>query len=155
MIKGSKGVTLLELIVAIAIIGILAGLALPAFDNQIKDARLVSNTNLVVGAYNFARSEAINRGTQIKVIDTANGWAVTTIASAGPPAVAQQILKEFAPEQTGITWAPVAFPDVIYNSSGFRPFGSAAVVLSLTDSRGTGRTITISPVGSTSVVKIP
>ncbi|MDQ7049220.1 MAG: GspH/FimT family pseudopilin [Enterobacterales bacterium] len=71
----NHGVTMLELVVTIAIVGILASLAVPAFDNQIKDSKLISNTNLVVGAFNMARSEAINRGAQVRVNGIANGWA--------------------------------------------------------------------------------
>ena len=148
MIKYSKGVTLLELIVAIGIAGILLSLALPAFDNQIKDSRIVANTNLVIGAYNLARSEAINRGVQVQVIDITDGWAVEEVVSGAE-------IKRFEPDSDGITWTPSTFPDIPFNPTGFRPFGSAAVTITLEDSRGKGRIITISPAGSTSKVKIP
>jgi type IV fimbrial biogenesis protein FimT len=145
MFKNSKGVTLLELVVAIAIVAILASLAIPAFDNQLKNSRIVANTNLAVGAFNIARSEAINRGVQTTVVATANGWAVEEVASGVQ-------IKLFEPDQKDITWS--GYSPVIYNSTGFRPFGSSAVTLQLVDSRGIGRKITISVAGSTKVVEI-
>jgi len=144
----SHGVTLLELIIAIAIIGILGSLAVPAFDNQIKDSKLISNTNLVVGAFNIARSEAINRGVQVKVNNIANGWAVTDVVTG-------EVLNQFEPSDNGITWTPAVFPDVIYNTNGFRPFGSQPVTIQLVDSRGIGRIVTVSAAGSTKVAMVP
>ncbi len=147
MMKNSKGVTLLELVTVIAIVGVLASLAIPAFDNQLKNSKLVANTNLLIGAYNVARSEAINRGVQVKVSDIADGWAVVDV-------VTNEELNRFEPNYDGITWTPAVFPDVTFNATGFRPFGSAAVTIRMEDSRGMGRIITISAAGSTSVVKI-
>jgi len=148
MLNNSKGVTLLELIIAIGIVGIIASMAIPAFDNQLKDSKIVANTNLVIGAYNLARSEAINRGLQVQVVDTADGWAVEEVASGTE-------IKRFEPDNDGLTWTPATFPDLPYATNGFRPFGSAAQTIKLCDSRGKGREITISPAGSTSVDKSP
>jgi len=148
LVQYSKGVTLLELITAMAIVGILAALALPAFDNQLKDSKIVSNTNLVIGAYNLARSEAINRGLQVQVVGIANGWAVEEVASG-------TVIKQFEPDGKGLTWTPSSPPDLPYDSSGFRPFGSSAQTIKLCDSRGKGREITINTAGSTSVDKTP
>lgn len=147
MFHNSKGVTLLELIIAIAIVGILAAMAVPAFDNQLKDSKIVANTNLVIGAYNLARSEAINRGVQVQVTDIADGWAVEEVVSGTE-------IKRFEPDNDGLTWTPAAFPDTPYNTNGFRPFGLGAQTIRLEDSRGKGRIITISSAGSTSVVKL-
>lgn len=139
------GFTLLELLITLAIAGIMMAYALPAFDNMTKNSRLTANTNLIIGAYNLARSEAIARGTDVIVRDLADGWQVAQVA----PDVD---IKDFEPDIEGITFTPSAFPDVTYSSSGFRPFTDNAVVtLILCDARGEGRTITISPSGMTSV----
>jgi len=147
MVRNCKGVTLFELMVTVGIVGILMALAIPAFDNQMKNSRIVSNANLVIGALNMARSEAVNRGVQVRVIDIANGWAVIDV-------VTNAELNRFEPDDSGITWSPSSFPDITYQPTGFRPFGSTAVAIKLVDSRGVGRIITVSPVGSTSVVEI-
>jgi type IV fimbrial biogenesis protein FimT len=144
MLKKSKGVTLLELIVAIAIIGILASMAIPAFDNQIKNSRLVSNTNLIVGAVNIARSEAVNRGVQVMITAGGNGWIVQEVVSGTE-------ISRFEPDDSGITWSPATFPDITFNSTGFRPNLSPVVTIKLTDDRSESKTISISAAGSTDV----
>jgi len=145
-IANCKGVTLLELIVAIAIVGILASIAVPAFDNQIKNSRLSSNASLVAAAFNLARSEAINRGLDVTVTNTANGWAVSEVVSG-------EEINRFEPDSTGITWTPATLPAITYTSTGFRTFGSSVEIIKLEDDRGIIRTITISTAGSTKVEK--
>ena len=143
-IANCKGVTLLELIVAIAIVGILASIAVPAFDNQIKNSRLSSNASLVAAAYSLARSEAINRGADVKVENIATGWRVIEVLSGDE-------INRFEPDSSGITWSPATLPEITYTSTGFRTFGSSIEIITLEDDRGISKTITISTAGSTKV----
>lgn len=75
-----RGFTLVELIVAIAILAILLGVAVPSFRGAIAANRVTSSTNELVGAMALARSEAIRRGSRISVCKSANG---ATCAAAG------------------------------------------------------------------------
>jgi len=144
MVKNSRGFTLLELIIAIGVVGVLASLALPAFDTQLKNSRMVSHTNLVVGALNMARSAAIDKGLRVKVTGTTNGWAVQEDVSG-------IILNQFEPDNNGVIVTPPA-SDVVYASSGFRPFGdNTPVTIKICDDRSSGRLITVSTAGSTRV----
>ncbi len=63
----TKGFTLLELMVTIAIVGILVGIAIPNFTSIIIINRLTTSANELVTALNLARSEAIKRGIQVTV----------------------------------------------------------------------------------------
>lgn len=155
MIRNCRGVTLLELLMTIAIIGVLASLAIPAFDNQLKNSKLRSSANLLLTAYGIARSEAINRGVDTEVTGDSYGWIVATIASVGPPAVAAETLNEFQADNSGITWDPAVLPAVTFLSTGFRPFGGGEQVIELCDERGVGREITITSAGSISVETLP
>jgi len=65
--KANQGFTLVELIITIALIGIIAGFAIPQFGNMIDRNRVVSTTNSVVGLLNYARSEAIRRNVRVQV----------------------------------------------------------------------------------------
>jgi len=151
MSKFNQGITLLELLISIAIVGILAAVAIPAFDNQIKNSKLKSAANQMLTAYGIARSEAVSRNAQTRITGDSNGWNVSTVAVAGPPAVASEVLNTFAPDSTGITWTPSTLPTITYNATGFRPFGSSEQVIKLCDDRSKGREITITAAGSVSV----
>ncbi len=61
------GFTLVELMVTMAIVGILAGLAVPSFGTMIAQNRMVTQTNELVGMLNLAKSEAIKRGAAVRL----------------------------------------------------------------------------------------
>lgn len=81
--RGSAGgFSLPELVVAVAIIGILAAAAVPAFQNMIIQSRLSSQTNDLISAIQAARGEAIRRNQQIRFCRTASTTS-TDCAGAG------------------------------------------------------------------------
>lgn len=65
--KCNAGFTLLELMITIAIAGILVGIAIPSFTSTITSNRLTAHANELVTALNLARNEAVKRGMSVTV----------------------------------------------------------------------------------------
>jgi len=68
-----SGVTLLELMVALAIAAILLTMALPGFSSLARSSRLSSVTNEFVSSLHLARSEAIKRNSHVVMCKSATG----------------------------------------------------------------------------------
>jgi len=70
-----QGFTLIELFVAIAVMGVLVSLALPSFQQLMNNSRIVSETNGLVGDLALARSEALRLGKVVTVCASSDGAA--------------------------------------------------------------------------------
>ena len=67
-----SGVTLIELLIGLAILGILCIVAVPSMNNMIRDARLSAQTDLLIHVLNIARLEAVKQRTSMTVCPAAN-----------------------------------------------------------------------------------
>lgn len=77
--KVCRGFTLLELMVTIAVVAILATVGVPGFRDLIQNNRVTTQTNEIVNALAFARTEAIKRGraVEVDIVDGNPGWSAT------------------------------------------------------------------------------
>lgn len=97
-ISSAKGFTLLELIITLAIAGILLGVGVPSFTSMMAESKIGAQYNSLVGSLYHARSEAIKGAADVTVCprqaagafncgtdgDWENGWIVF-IDSANTP----------------------------------------------------------------------
>lgn len=60
-----RGFNLLELMVGITVLGVLLGFGIPSFTQIIRNNRMAEQSNSVVTALNYARSEALKRGFRV------------------------------------------------------------------------------------------
>ena len=75
--KQSRGITLIELMVTIAIAAGLIASAVPNFEETIRNNRMVTQINELHASLNFARSEAIKRNSNITICRSSNGSSCT------------------------------------------------------------------------------
>jgi prepilin-type N-terminal cleavage/methylation domain-containing protein len=91
-----RGFTLIELMVALVVLGILLGIGIPSFNSVIESTNLRSVTHSLNTATQLARSEALDRRDDVVVCrangalsacsfgaDWSNGWIVATLKPAG------------------------------------------------------------------------
>jgi len=153
--KKHSGFTLVELMVVVAIAGMAMAFAIPAMGTFIKNERLVTQINTLVGHLAYARSEAVTRRQQVILCassnmtscsgaDWATGWILFIDADNGSDFDAgEQILRAKAPlEGIGTTLVSSAGSMVIYDNRGFSP--NANGVFSLCDDRGAAHVKSIS-----------
>jgi type IV fimbrial biogenesis protein FimT len=67
-----RGVTLIELMVTVVVMGVILAIGIPSFRSTIASSRLTGTTNDLVGSLALARSEAIRRGTRVSVCMSGN-----------------------------------------------------------------------------------
>jgi type IV fimbrial biogenesis protein FimT len=67
------GHTLVELAVAMAVAGVLAGQAVPAFRELVLEARMAEAANALVHGIHLARQQALLRGTEVVLCRSADG----------------------------------------------------------------------------------
>lgn len=78
-----RGFTMIELVIVLAILGIVAGFAVPGFQGFMSSSRITASTNNFVSALYAARSEAIKRGTPAGVCASTNSGVDAAVCSLG------------------------------------------------------------------------
>lgn len=138
------GFNILELMVAVAVMGVISVLAVPAFGDLVKNNRLATQANDMINSLHYARSEAVNRGSNIRIepltagTTWTTGWRVCIDVNADNDCadVTDIILRNFE----RIEGASLISSQ---NSITYRPAGdiTAATTLTLTANECTGEHI--------------
>jgi len=145
------GFTLVELIITVFVASILFTVAVPSFQDTIRQNRLTTQANELITALNLARSEAIRRSQNVTVTPKVGGWNFGWVIESIDPATGlaeAPILRDFEALQNNLifTGGPVSYT---YQPSGFK-IGLATDTYTLCDSNNSGhrgRTIRVSTTG--------
>lgn len=132
----TRGFTLVELLVTIAVAAILLTVAVPNFQMFVLNSRMASQANDLITAFNMARSEAVKRAASVTVCASSNGttctgtWAQGWIVrdAAGTPIRAQEALGGASTLTGGADVASM----ITFTSNGRTTIPAAATTASTT-----------------------
>lgn len=147
--RSIHGFTLIEMLVAVAIVSIVMAIGIPSYKSVTTSNRTAAEMNALVGDLQFARSEAIQRGQTVTMCNSANGtsclgtnaWTPGWIVFSDPNGndtvdAGETVLRRQAAMQGGDTLNSnaAASPGAItFNRNGFT---ANAQTLTLSDSDG-------------------
>jgi type IV fimbrial biogenesis protein FimT len=70
----SQGFTLIELMIGITIVGVVVAMALPSYNNTVKNTCMTTNTNTLISSIQMARSEATKLRQDISIVSKSGNW---------------------------------------------------------------------------------
>lgn len=107
-----RGTTLLETLIAAAVVGVLGTAAVPKFSDGMAQQRIRAGSSDLFATFNNARSEAIRRGVAVAVAaaderDWSTGWKVFVDRNDdGVQNAGEETLVERPPVANGVTIRP-------------------------------------------------
>lgn len=147
----AAGFTIIELMITVAVASILLAIGVPAFNDIIRNNRIATQTNALVGALNYARGESAVRGTPISICASnsaqtgcqtgvtswTNGWVIFTDRSGTVGVL------DGTDELLQTSLGPVAF--TITTTTNFVRFGVGTTP-------STARVFTVTPIDTNACV---
>ncbi len=152
----------MEILLVIVVLAILATLSAPSFRSALQNNRLSGAANEVMTSFQFARAEALKRGTDVRVCSSSDGatcggnwnqgWIVSCTVAADCPDVTNGVIRTWPGNGTDFNFNPTT-GQYTFEENGF---GNAAfqLDLSLPDCFGENlRQIQVVPTGRTAVTR--
>ena len=149
--KRTNGFTLIELMITVAVMGILASIAFPNFIELIRDQQTTSQANILLGSIQTARSEAVKRAANVTMAPASGtnwstGWCIYT----GADCKDANILRQHEASASIVSGPGAA---IVFNSLG-QAGGTQTFVLrpsSCAAGAHRQRTLVITPTGRSNI----
>ena len=135
----ARGFTIVEVMITLAVMGILLAFGVPAFSTWIENTRIRTTAQNIQGGLQLAKAEAVRRNLSVKVvIGGATGpaeWTVSAITPGGDVAVETRSGLEAANVNTVLGIAPPGATTLTFNGLGraVNPNGDGSAAISQVD----------------------
>ena len=163
-----QGFTIIELLIAIIIAAILLLVGVPGLKALMQNSRAATLTNNFVYAINYARSEAIKRGSPVTIcasnpsftacdnnISWPNGWIVFLDPAANGILADNNDRIRIGEKLDGGASLTTALDRITFQASGFPSAGVGSFLLTAAGCEGDhGRQVTISNTGRVSLTTV-
>jgi type IV fimbrial biogenesis protein FimT len=115
----SRGFSLIELLIGLALIGILSVMAVPAYQFWIKNVQIRNAAEGVLNGLQLARAEAVRRNALVQLIfatATGSGWTISTVV--GGTEIQARSANEGS-ESALVTITPLGADRITFNGMGW------------------------------------
>ena len=165
----SSGFTVIELMIAVLLLGVLITLAAPGFQSFIVSTRLTGQTNDLVATLSLARSEAAARGKTAQVCQAAtatscsssttdtgwaNGYIVWADTNGNSAMASTEIIKYIQPLDGGVSVTASNPGPIAFRAFGGLVGNSAWTFTLCSPGEVKGRQITVSATGRATAMRI-
>jgi type IV fimbrial biogenesis protein FimT len=111
-----RGFTLIEVLMSIAVLGILIMIAMPSFGEWLQNQQLRAGAEATLNGLQVARAEAIRRNLQVQIVfGPGTAWTVTEVSSG---AAIQSRAKEEGSPNAVLTATPAGATTVTFTPLG-------------------------------------
>lgn len=152
----TRGFTLIELMVTIAVLAIVISIAVPSFSNVLRENRTLAMTNELQGAIQLARSEAVKRRSNVMLCrrnaagdacDNGADWAAGWIILSGTV-----VIKAWDSAGSLVVAGPAA--GLTFKSNGTVAATQNFAVNAPSCTGAQKRTLAVSAIGTTTLAKV-
>lgn len=156
-VRKSQGFTLIEMVVTMALMVIIAGIAVPSFQHMLANNRVTAVSEELVASFSEARNTAITRRRTVLLLPTTTGWTLQLVDNTTTPPSRTILKSHEVKSPVVVTFDPfTAGMEVAFLANGQvqrklpTPVGPLDWTIKICDSSvsdETGRGITLSRVG--------